>query len=331
MKKFMKVCGITALIFVVLGAALALLGGGLQGRRKMQEIVDEVTGDKVKINLGGENSGWGVNVGEEILSNVVDNVVDGDSLFDVNDREVLFDKRFDILAGTVEKRIIESEIRELDIEVGACVFETKKSEDDSFWVEAENIGKMQCYAEDGALHVKAVHGGQGKISWNIIRSSKIVLYVPEDFAFDEVSIELGAGTLDFNDLNSTEINLEVGAGQINAKNLVSDELEMSLGAGEIVLKKMKVGNLKADVGMGNLEMDGTVSKDAELQCAMGNITFEVDGEEEDFDYDLECSMGNVTLGKEEFSGIVQERQIDNKADKTMNIECAMGNVEISFK
>lgn len=327
MKKFMKVCGITALVFVVLGAALALIGGGLQGRRKMQEIVDSVTGDKVKINLGSDIGGWGISVGEDIL----DNVLDQEAFFDVNDREVLFDKRFDIFAGTVDKRAIESEIRELDIEVGACVFETKKSEDDSFWIEARNIGKMQCYAEDQTLHVKAVHEGQGRVTWNIIRSSKIILYVPENFTFDEVSIELGAGTLDFNDLKSTEINLEVGAGQINAKNLVTDELEMSLGAGEIVLKKMEVGNLKADVGMGNLEMDGSVSRDAELQCAMGNITLEVEGDKDDFDYTLECSMGNITLGKEDFSGFSQERKIDNEAGKTMDLECSMGNIEVSFK
>ncbi|MCM1570240.1 MAG: DUF4097 domain-containing protein [Roseburia sp.] len=327
MKKFMKGCAITALIFVVVGVALAMIAGPVSGGQRIREIVNRVTGGWLRVDIGDDIEDWGIGVGDRIW----ENIVGADVFYDVDEKSNLFDKSLEILTGTIDKRSLGNDIRDLDIDVGGCSFEAKKSEDDSFWLEASSIGRLQCYVKDGTLHIKSTRTGKGKVSLGMIRASKITLYVPADFTFDEVSIELGAGELSFDDLSSYEVDLEVGAGQIQMKNLKADEMDVQVGMGEIVMQNMQAGTLQAEVGMGNLEMEGAISKGADLECAMGNIDLKIDGAKEDFDYTLECSMGNIYMDGDEFSGLSQKRQISNGANKNMDIECSMGNIDISFR
>ena len=64
---------------------------------------------------------------------------------------------------------------------------------------------------------------------------------------------------------------------------------------------------------------------------MGNIEMTLEGSEEEFNYKLEGSMGNISVGQDSFSGFSSERNIDNHADKEMEIECSMGNITIDFR
>jgi hypothetical protein len=64
---------------------------------------------------------------------------------------------------------------------------------------------------------------------------------------------------------------------------------------------------------------------------MGNITMQLEGEEEDFDYELDCVTGNLRIGDTEYSGLASSREVDNNAIKKMDLQCAMGNIEVEFE
>ena len=53
MKRFMKGCAITALIFVVLGLILGIVAGNARGRIAIQDAVEAITGGRVRLQLGG--------------------------------------------------------------------------------------------------------------------------------------------------------------------------------------------------------------------------------------------------------------------------------------
>ena len=69
MKKFMKICAITALIMCVLGIVLASLAGSIKGREAINEVVENVTDGKVNVKLNGW-SDWGVTIADELRDNI---------------------------------------------------------------------------------------------------------------------------------------------------------------------------------------------------------------------------------------------------------------------
>ena len=315
----------------LLGLLLAIAGGTARGSAAISEVVRKVTRGRVTVNFD-DVKDWGVMIHDTIESatNTIESatITDWGVNYDINEHS-MFEHSHKIYKGDVPKYCLGDDVADLDIEVGGCILETKTSKDNSFYVEVTKAYKFQGYVEDATLYIKASNGAQ---TWNKMGSCTITLYVPRDFWFEDVDIEMGAGVLEFSDLLASDcISLEVGAGQIVIDNICSNELELEIGAGEIVLKNMDVyKELSAEVGMGNFEANAVVMGDAEIQCSMGNVNLELAGSEQNYNYNIECAMGNIDLGNRSYSGLAREMSINNNAGVTVDIQCAMGNVSVSF-
>lgn len=322
MSRFMKNCAITALVFIVVGAVLAFIGGSVKGKEIVSQVVEDVTDGKVQVNLDGAED-WGVTIGQNVLGAV--NKLEYNVNYDIDD-EMIFDNEFELFKGDVKKDFPGAGISDLDVEVGGCNFAVQESADGEFHVSAENSKKFQCYVSDGTLHIKATTN----TAVNGTNLCNIVLYVPSGSTFDKVQLEIGAGVMDLGSMAADKIEMEVGAGQITAEKLVADSMVASAGVGEIIIDALQVNKLDAEVGMGNLEATGVVAEKLKAECAMGNMDLKIQGSQEDYDYDIECGMGNIDIGDESFSGVVNERTIDNNSERKMEVECGMGNITIEF-
>ncbi len=327
MKKFMKGCAITAAVLCLLGLLLAVAGGTARGSAAISEVVRKVTGGRVTVDFDGAKD-WGVVIGEAIENVEIVDSIDTGILYDINEHSI-FGNDHKTYKGDVAKYRLGTGIRDLDIEVGGCVLETLPSGDDSFYVEVEKAYKFQGYVEDDTLYIKASNGAK---TWNRMGSCKITLYVPEYFWFGTVDMEMGAGVLEFSDLRAEGgIFLQVGAGQILIDNIQSEVVTLEIGAGEVELKNMEVwGMLSAEVGMGNFEAAGVIMGEVFIECSMGNVNLELADGEQDYNYNLECAMGNIDIGDRSYSGLAKEMTLDNCAWTTVDIKCAMGNVTVTF-
>ena len=329
MKGFLKGCAIVALILVVIGGAMAVIAGSLVGKSTLQDTVSEVTGDKLDVKFGFP---FGISIESNGQNKDSDRDLSDDLKvfdFDEDDHHVLFESGLDILSGDVKQFSLDEKPDALEVQVGGCSFKVEESEDDKVWLEAHNMGKFQGYVKNGTLFVKSsnkLNVGAGDFS-----KDKIILYLPKDFAFDKVNLDLGAGEVDFDDIKAKQVSMQVGAGQITCKNLEADKVDLNVGLGEIRIKDMKVNNVIGTVGMGNLDLDGEVLVSADLNCSMGNIDLKVEGKEEDYNYEIKSSMGNVDIGHESFSGVASKKSIDNGADRDIIVECSMGKASVSIK
>lgn len=319
MKKFMKVCAITALILLVIGFVMAIAGGILGGTAGINEVVDSVTDGKLQINLGNGN-GFGITIDGE-------DWVNEQFHYEITDN-MIFESEYSMMHGDVEKHAVGSNVNKLNIEAGGCAFYFEESEDSQFYVEAEGTGKFQCFIKNDSLHVKTTRKVN---SWDDYDECKIKLYIPADYNFEKVTVQLGAGYLEMDDITAAEMDLEVGAGKITADELQAEKCDVEVGMGEILISDMQVSKMNAEVGMGHLMLDGTILGNVDAECAMGAIEMELAGIEEQFNYSIEAAMGNITVDGTDYSGVGQDRTIKNGADKTMNLECAMGNIEVDFK
>ena len=339
MKKFMKGCAIIALVFGVVGCVLATVGGMQAGRTTVSQVVESVTRGNVRLN---SNNWWnwkmdawgglfGGNFGGFFDSDQEDLIIDeGYQDWDDFDgeNEDIFNQAHDIRSDHVEKYCPGGNIRNLDIEVGACQLYTVKSEDDSIYLEAENAYKFQGYVEGDTLYVTSIN--DSITHWNDIVERRVTLYLPDGYNFDEVDIEVGAGYLQLYDLYAKEASVEVGAGEICLGNIQVQELDASVGAGVIDISDMKINNLNVDVGMGSFTGAGELNGDADIECSMGYVELTLDAEQRDFNYSLEGAMGTINIGRDSYGGIGEEREIDNHAGKKLDIECSMGNIQINF-
>lgn len=331
MNKFMKRCAITALILFVIGFALATVASTVRGRTTIEDVVESVTGGRVRMQWGSfpywNFFPWGGSIEEtDALDWMDDMEIFDDADFDVEDH-MSFDRSYSILQGNVERYSLGSDISELEFEIGACSFSTERSPDDNFYLEAVYAGKLQGYVEDGTLYIRSTAAVK---QWNDLNKCQIILHVPEDAYFENVDIEVGAGWLCFDRLQAEEVSLKVGAGQISMSGLQAADLDVSVGLGQMELQEMIVGELSAEIGMGELVADGAIDGDADVDCAMGNVSLTIEGSQKDFNYELSKAMGNVTLGRSSSSGFSSEKYIDNRAGKTISVDCAVGNVSIMF-
>ena len=173
MKKFMKGCGITALIFIGVGMLIGVAGSMGHGspRFSFQEILSAIGwGD----NAWDSVDDWSHGVAEQIQENM------GDVHYDLEDN-VNYDSDYEIRSGTVESYVLADSslgITQLQVQVGGCSMEIQKSEDDCFRVEADGMRKFQGYVEDDTLVICGTSKTGSNNEGNL--GGFICLYVPED-------------------------------------------------------------------------------------------------------------------------------------------------------
>lgn len=320
MKKFIRFCVTAIITLVIVGAALVGIGIYTVGWDEVANLAAEISDGKIDLKDG-------VHIEGENFSKIGD-FLKNNAMFDIHDSS-MFDKKEEVWNGEVKKtKITEASVKDLQLEIGGCLFQIKQSEDMAFYVEYKGTGKSQAYMKDDVLFVKALNANSIDFTE---KENCFTLYIPKDVLFDETELQLGAGKMQLDNLQAKKMKIELGAGQILAKDFEVSELEMKVGAGEIDLEEAKLGEVKIEVGAGNCTIKGSVNEKVEAECAMGNITLKLKGKEEDFDYELECVSGNLKVGDMEYSGLAKGTEVDNDADKKLDLQCVMGNIEVVFE
>lgn len=311
MKKFIKFCFIAAMILIIVGGAFYMLGWK-DGRKEMDELLYEIGGDWV--DFDGLVQGW-----ESATERIVD-----EGIYDLNDSSV-FNDNYDILKGDVDKQIVyQGSIGDVSLEIGGSMMEITESHDGNLYIEGRNVGKLQAYVEGDILYVKSVRPANLEIG-----SSTITLYLPNS-SLQVLDVSLGAGQLKLEDMAVQDMAASIGAGQLLMEDMALGTLDVALGAGELRAEDVTVENLYASIGAGNMDFSGGIYRSAEISCSMGNVSMELEGDEDDFNYQLNCVAGNMEIDGERYYGAALERYIDNDAAKTISIDCSMGNVEVDF-
>lgn len=306
MKKFMKFCFVLALVLIIVGGMFYMLGRRAGGRQDMNDLLKEIGGDWVDFD-------WEDHIdfaGYEI------------------DDASMFSESYAVWKGDVERQmVVQGSVGELNLEIGGSMIEIKDSPDGNIYIEGESVGKMQAYVEGDVLYIKSVRPANLA---DEIKNSSIILYLPEECSLRRLDLSLGAGQLKLKNRVVEDMEVSVGAGQLLLTDVTLNTLEVSLGAGELRARDVTVLSLDASIDMGNMDFIGAINESAEISCSMGNVNMDLEGNQEDFNFQLNCVAGNMEIDGERFSGAAMDRYIDNGAAKYMEINCSMGNVDIKF-
>ena len=153
-------------------------------------------------------------------------------------------------------------------------------------------------------------------SGNVKKKKQIKVIVPSGKDFDTVSLGVDMGTIDLEcDLKVQELSVEVGAGEFSGYgNITAAYCDLQVGAGTIDIDQLDIQKLNADCGAGEIDMVVTGKEkdyNYDLPCGMGEINLEdseysgigieknISNEGARKDMVLECGMGEIDV---EFTG-----------------------------
>ncbi len=83
----------------------------------------------------------------------------------------------------------------------------------------------------------------------------ICLYVPEGYHFENTSLDLGAGSLSVEELQTRALEANVGAGKMTFEKLDADQAELDCGAGQMTVEELSSRVAEVSVGMGSVRLD----------------------------------------------------------------------------
>lgn len=256
----------------------------------MENYVKKIIGAVIVIALiGGYFVGCDLNDSDEIVENSKDVLESGkefleNTVYDISGESV-FDDRFEILSGDIEKRqITANNVSDIRVISGGCAFTIATSDDEYFYIEGESVEKLQAYEESGRLIVHAIKNS------NLAYNMKVTLYIPGGKTFNKAEIDLGAGFVEINSLLSNDISLSAGAGSIDGSVLPNSSMSLNCDMGNIsvtlgtnkeaydYLVSVTAGIASIGdedfTGVSRKLIDNGAGRRIEVDVAMGNITLD---------------------------------------------------------
>lgn len=155
--------------------------------------------------------------------------------------------------------------------------------------------------------------------------SDLVIYIPTNFIFDEVSIESGAGRIEVHSLTTRKLELELGAGEVQISNLsVLDNASINGDAGKLSIINSSIHNLELDMGIGELDLHSELIGLSNVDAGIGKVTLNLLGS--DYKIKVDKGIGNATINGEK----VKEDTNYGNGHNILNINGGIGNISVSY-
>lgn len=207
-----------------------------------------------------------------------------------------------------DKEVFETDLSadlEFSLSAGELSFQPYDGDRIRIEVSGAKKDKVRVGKDEGSLVLETTGRTQDR---------KILVSYPQNYTFDETSIEIAAGTVTLKDgFNTGELDVSVAAGEFtNTGRLTAREVSIEVGAGNVELSELDTKELEADCGVGNIEMN-------------------ISGRETDYNYEISCAAGEVEIGGSSYSGIGHSKEITNpNAKGDMELNCGVGNITVTF-
>ena len=217
-------------------------------------------------------------IGEVIIS-----FATGDKYTTDNRDLINFEEKYSDIKNIEIKDII----GELHIKVGS-----------DFKVEGHNVteGFKAKVSKNGSLEIR--ENGSGRIfNWFSNRSStsKIVLYLPENFKAGKVLIKGGVGKITIDYLYAEELEIAVGVGNVYGNKIYAEEVDIDGGVGDITLRDVILYDMDVDTAAGDLYIEGDIFGDNKINIGVGKVRIDLNGDQMNYKLDIDSGLGKVKV------------------------------------
>ena len=214
-------------------------------------------------------------------------------------------------------------IRELDINVKATSVRFRTSRDGEKVKVDTNNEYITTWIDGERLNV--IEKSHGVFGWG--GSGDLIIYVREDVKFDDVKIEVGAGTLHIESLDTKQLDLNLGAGKSQISNLVvHDHARINGGAGKVDLYDENLQDAEIKLGVGKTDIRAKLTGRSKIESGVGKLDLDLLGEERDYRITIDKGLGSVHLGSQS----LDDGAVYGDGNNYVDIESGVGAVDIRF-
>lgn len=155
----------------------------------------------------------------------------------------------------------------------------------------------------------------------------LVVYVPNDYVFDAVSIHSGAGKIDIDTLNTKHLYLDLGAGKITIDHLIATEQsEINGGAGKFTINDGELHNLKMNAGAGKLTLTSKIVGTSEIDCGVGKVNINLLGSVDDYRIEVDEGIGSIDVDQ-----LTKYDDYYGNGDNFISIDGGVGSIDVRVK
>lgn len=196
-------------------------------------------------------------------------------------------------------------INNLEIEVDAS--KVKIQEYDGSMIKVSSNWSTKIVNENNTLIIED--------NFNIFNLSnlnkKITVYIPINYQF-----------------NNVDINID--AGDFEAENIYATDIEVSIDAGNFDTKKIIATNLNVEVDVGKAAIDLLDCQNSNFDCDVGDIEAMMVGSEVDYSYDVSCDLGSINIGNYKTAGLSDDYSFSGGMKK-ISVSCDAGDIDIKME
>ncbi|MBE6763888.1 MAG: DUF4097 domain-containing protein [Ruminococcaceae bacterium] len=155
----------------------------------------------------------------------------------------------------------------------------------------------------------------------------VVLTVPEDMVFVTAQIEMGAGRLEAESLNTAVLDLSIGAGEAAVDTLtVTDKAEIETGAGRLLIQQGTFARLDMELGVGKADITAALGNGSRVECGVGSLKLGLLNGKTAYTVRADTGIGTFTVDGQTVS---DNTTVGNGAD-VVTIEGGVGSVDVTF-
>lgn len=204
------------------------------------------------------------------------------------------------------------DIDSLNIKVNAAKVNIIEYDKSSIRVEARQISrKAKIEERSGTLHITD-EGFNWSFGFGWLYDNMVIdVYVPQDYTFNMVGLDIDAGTINIDTLNTKRLTVDVDAGRVKGDHVVTKTIDV-------------------DVDAGNVDFDYLDGEDLSFDVDAGAISATLAGKEEDYSYDVSCDVGSVKVGDYHTSGI-SSKERGGYGSRRIEANCDAGTIKIKME
>lgn len=230
-------------------------------------------------------------------------------------------KHSNILENLKDLNISGEDVSILDIDIKYSNLIIKKGDE----LKAETNNKYINYEQNGNKIVIT----EKRHSWFTRRNkSDLIIYVPDNFGFDGVSIDAGAGKIEIDSIKTKILDFDFGAGKATINNLVVEEYaKIDGGAGEISILHSNINDLDLDVGVGKFTLNSKLTGTNKIDAGVGELNINLIGNIDDYKLSVEKGIGSAKFNGENIKG----EKVYGNGKNTIDIDGGIGSINIKIK
>lgn len=228
----------------------------------------------------------------------------------------IFDE--DAVAKNLKTYSVNSDIRDLDIQINAADMSIKQS--DKFSVES-NLKYLKVEERGGTLTVEETRKISGTYDHAVL-----IIYVPAGTVFENVNLNTGAGRLNADNLAAETLDFDLGAGNVTIGNLTAtSSAQIDGGTGRITISNGNLRNLDLQMGVGQLNLTAAVTGNSQMDLGVGESNINLVGTQADYALEIEKALGSITVDGKSVS------DYDSNGTNPVKINGGVGSINVNFQ